>query len=75
MSGKNDKPSLTGNTCHFNLTGHPALSINAGCMKGLPVGLQIVGHNFDDFTVLKVSCAFERMRDQKYIIKSDLLYE
>ena len=64
-SGKDDKPSLTANTCQFNLTGHPALSINAGYMKGLPVGLQIVGRHFDDLTVLKVAYAFERLRDQK----------
>ena len=56
-------------TCHirntgpFNLTGHPALSINAGFSKGLPVGMQITGRMFDESTVLKVAYAYECLRD------------
>ena len=49
----------------FNLTGHPALSINAGFTEKekLPVGVQIVGKLFDDVTVLQVAKAFEHQRD------------
>eukprot|EP00058_Branchiostoma_floridae_P016203 XP_002601691.1 hypothetical protein BRAFLDRAFT_94571 [Branchiostoma floridae] len=53
------------NVCPFNLTGHPALSINAGFSQGLPVGMMIVGRHFDDATVLKVAHAFEQIRDAK----------
>eukprot|EP00058_Branchiostoma_floridae_P016202 XP_002601690.1 hypothetical protein BRAFLDRAFT_94570 [Branchiostoma floridae] len=53
------------NVCPFNLTGHPALSINAGFSQGLPVGMMIVGRHFDDATVLKVAHAFENIRDAK----------
>ncbi|XP_035676964.1 amidase-like isoform X3 [Branchiostoma floridae] len=53
------------NVCPFNLTGHPALSINAGFSQGLPVGMMIVGRHFDDATVLKVAHAFENIRDSK----------
>ena len=51
------------NTCPFNLTGHPALSINAGFSAGLPVGMMIVGRKFDESTVLNVAFAYEKMRD------------
>ncbi|XP_078678542.1 urethanase-like isoform X3 [Branchiostoma floridae x Branchiostoma belcheri] len=53
------------NTCPFNVTGHPGLSINAGFLQGLPVGMMIIGRHFDDATVLKVAHAFENIRDSK----------
>ena len=65
MCGRSDLRTTCANTCQFNLTGHPALSINAGYIEGLPVGLQIVGRHFDDSIVLKVAYAFECLRDQK----------
>ena len=49
----------------FNVTGHPALSINAGFSEGLPVGLMIVGRKFEDATVLNVAYAYEKIRDSK----------
>ena len=53
------------NTLPFNLTGHPALTINAGFLDGLPVGMMIVGKHFDETTVLRVAHAFEKIRDEK----------
>ncbi|XP_022805655.1 uncharacterized protein LOC111342803 isoform X2 [Stylophora pistillata] len=50
------------NTCTFNMTGHPALSINAGVSDGLPVGMMIVGRKFDEATVLNVGYAYEKIR-------------
>ncbi|XP_013418800.1 uncharacterized protein LOC106179629 [Lingula anatina] len=49
----------------FNITHHPALSINAGFANGLPVGLMIVGKHFDEVTVLKAAYGFEKKRDEK----------
>ena len=41
----------------------PALSINCGFTNdGLPIGLQIAGHRFDDLGVLQVAAAWERLR-------------
>ena len=51
------------NTSPTNVTGHPALSINAGFIDGLPVGMMIVGKKFDEVTVLNVAFAYEKIRD------------
>lgn len=65
---------LTGNTCQFNQTGHPALTlpvgmleIEEGPLKGsgrkLPVGLQIVGRWWAEETVLRVAYAWEQANE------------
>ena len=47
----------------FNMSGSPAASIPCGFTEGgLPVGLQIVSHRFDDAGVLRAAAAFERAR-------------
>ena len=51
------------NNCAFNMTGHPALSINAGFSQGLPVGMLMVGRKFEEATLLNVAYAFEKIRD------------
>ena len=50
-------------TWPFNWSGHPAASVPAGFTdEGHPVGLQIVGRQYADDTVLAASAAFERER-------------
>ena len=64
---------MTVNCEQFNITGHPALSINAGFTTAaaddadvaLPVGLMIVGKRFDDETVLAYAKCFETQRDSE----------
>ena len=47
----------------FNMSGQPALSINCGYTAGgLPIGLQLVGHRFDDPGVLRLAYAYEQLR-------------
>ena len=51
-------------TCPFNFVAQcPALSVPAGFSReGLPIGVQIVGHRFDDLGVMRVAGALERIR-------------
>jgi Asp-tRNA(Asn)/Glu-tRNA(Gln) amidotransferase A subunit family amidase len=50
-------------TCPFNQVGQcPALSVPAGfSADGLPMGLQVVGHRFDDLTVMRIGAALEEV--------------
>jgi Asp-tRNA(Asn)/Glu-tRNA(Gln) amidotransferase A subunit family amidase len=51
-------------TVPFNMSEQPAASINCGYTEsGLPIGLQIAGRRFDDLGVLRLSRAFELLRD------------
>ncbi|CAO2656263.1 Nn.00g050660.m01.CDS01 [Neocucurbitaria sp. VM-36] len=53
------------NTCQFNVTGHPALSMPAGWGKApdgpgmLPVGMQLVAKRFDEMSIFKAAAAWE----------------
>jgi amidase len=49
-------------TYFANFTGHPAASIPAGAVDGLPIGMQIMGRSGADGDVLAASAAFERLR-------------
>ena len=50
-------------TVPFNMSEQPAASVPCGMTAdGLPIGLQIVGHRFDDRGVLQLARAFEQLR-------------
>ncbi len=51
------------NTCQFNATGHPAISIPCGQVDGLPVGLMLVGRYHDEKTIYRAAHAFEQSTD------------
>ena len=48
------------NTCPFDVTGHPAISVPCAMSGGLPVGLMLVGRLGEDATVLRAADAFQR---------------
>jgi amidase len=46
---------------YISATGNPAASVPAGfTSEGLPIGVQIVGRNREDFSVLQIAHAFEQ---------------
>jgi len=55
---------LLPNTAPFDVTGHPAVSVPAGTSDGLPVGLMLVGEQFDDATPLAAARVAERTPDR-----------
>lgn len=51
-------------TISLNMAGLPGISIPCGFdSKGLPVGMQIVGKPFDEYTLIKTAYAFEQATD------------
>ncbi|HYB03100.1 MAG TPA: amidase, partial [Nitrososphaerales archaeon] len=51
------------NTCAFDVSGHPALSVPCGTLAGLPVGMMLVGRYFEESTLLRVSAYLEKMNE------------
>ncbi|HVW42948.1 MAG TPA: amidase family protein [Amycolatopsis sp.] len=52
--------SMLGNTPGTDITGHPAVSIPAAQIDGLPVGAMLIGRHFDDAGLLRLARAYER---------------
>ena len=50
-----------GNTCPFNVTHHPAISVPCGLGEGeRPIGLMLIGKHWQESTLYRVADAFER---------------
>lgn len=53
----------TYNTKPMNYTGHPALAVPCGRVRGLPVSIQLVGRFFEDALLLQVAFAYQESVD------------
>ncbi|MFQ5659422.1 MAG: amidase [Gammaproteobacteria bacterium] len=51
------------NTCQFDISGHPAISIPCGLRNALPVGMMLAGRQFDEPTLYRAAHAFEQSGD------------
>ena len=48
------------NTAPYNVSGHPAISLNAGYIDGLPIGVMLVGKKFGEEKLLNLAYALEQ---------------
>ena len=51
------------NTCPFDVTGHPAMSVPCGLSNGLPIGMMLVGKHWNESTIYRAAHAFEQAGD------------
>ena len=52
---------MINNTCPFDITGHPSMSVPAGMSGGLPVGMMFTGRYGEDDVVLRAGHVFEQL--------------
>jgi Asp-tRNA(Asn)/Glu-tRNA(Gln) amidotransferase A subunit family amidase len=52
-------PASSASVTMSNLTGHPAITVPAGFIEGLPVGLMVTGPLYKEERVLQAAAAFE----------------
>ncbi len=55
------------NTCQFNATGHPAISIPCARIDDLPAGLMLAGRHYDEKTLYRAAYAFEQTRNWRAV--------
>jgi Asp-tRNA(Asn)/Glu-tRNA(Gln) amidotransferase A subunit family amidase len=55
-------PSTSPSVTITNLTGHPAVTVNAGFASGLPVGVMLTGRLYDEASLLAIALGYERAR-------------
>jgi amidase len=54
---------MLANTCPFDVSGHPAMSIPCGLSQGLPVGAMLVAKHWGESTIYRAAHAFEQSAD------------
>ena len=54
---------MLGNTCPFDVTGHPAMSVPCGMTDGLPIGMMLIGKKYDESAIYRAAHAFEQSGD------------
>lgn len=58
---------MLNNTCPFNVTGHPAMSLPCGLIDGLPVGMMLVGRHWEEETIYRAAFGFEQGVDWRSV--------
>ena len=65
-----DLGPVIANTCPFNYTGHPAISVPCAKLGGLPVGLMLVAPHFREDTLLQAAATYQRSVDWATLIST-----
>ena len=52
---------MINNTCPFDVTGHPAITIPCGLSDGMPVGMMLIGKRNGEQDILKLANTFETL--------------
>jgi amidase len=63
-----DLRPVIANTCPFNYTGHPAISVPCAKIDGLPVGLMLVAPHFREDTLIQAAAAYQNSLDWMALI-------
>jgi amidase len=63
-----DLGPVIANTCPFNYTGHPAISVPCAKLGGMPVGLMLVAPYFREDALLQAAAAYQRSVDWDALI-------
>ena len=58
-----DLGPVIANTCPFNYTGHPAISVPCAKSDGLPIGLMLVAPHFREDVLLQAAHAYQQSVD------------
>ena len=56
---------MIANTCPFDVTGHPSMSVPCGLSDGLPAGMMLTAKHFDEVSIYRAASAFEKAGDWK----------
>ena len=56
---------MIGNTCPFDVTHHPAMSVPCGMIDGLPTAMMLVAKHWEEATIYRAAHAFEQAGDWK----------
>src|SRR5437899_1958065 len=67
--GKDLGPVIA-NTCPFNYTGHPAISIPCGKSEGLPIGLMLVAPHFREDVLFRAAHTYQQSVDWAALIST-----
>ena len=65
-----DLGPVIANTCPFNYTGHPALSIPCAKSNGLPIGLMLVAPYFREDVLFQAAAAYQQSVDWVALIST-----
>src|SRR3989442_4148251 len=65
-----DLGPVIANTCPFNYTGHPAISIPCGKSEGLPIGLMLVAPHLREDVLFRAAHTYQQSVDWAALIST-----